>query len=316
MPHLAPTTLTADEQRAILARHRRQPPRPRHLLLALGTGLRLAEIVGLNVGDVFAPDGTPRVRVRIRAEIAKGGRAADVFLPDRLVAEAEEVLGVEAARGESLDPGAPLFCNQSRRRISKRRVQFAWRTWQMEAGFDRLYPFHCTRHAAITNVYRASHDLFLAQRFARHVSPADHHRLHPPERRGDGEPPGFAACLARQSRSRPIYRGTQQPPPHRLGISAFGTSTAVEHPDPLQAWTRMYSTPALHRSHIPMSKQMSPTVVATPTFQTCSGLKTHFPAHIVVIRARDRRPGEPPGVADVASPQLMRLWCRPACRRS
>jgi integrase len=32
--------------------------------LALGTGLRLAEIVGLNVGDVFAPDGTPRVRVR------------------------------------------------------------------------------------------------------------------------------------------------------------------------------------------------------------------------------------------------------------
>ncbi len=27
------------------------------------------------------------------------------------------------------------------------------------------------RHAAVTNVYRASRDLFLAQRFARHVSP-------------------------------------------------------------------------------------------------------------------------------------------------
>ena len=48
--------------------------------LALGTGLRLAGIVGLNVGDVFGPDGTPRNRVRIRAEIAKGGRTGDVFL--------------------------------------------------------------------------------------------------------------------------------------------------------------------------------------------------------------------------------------------
>ena len=66
---------------------------------------------------------------------------------------------------------ASLFCSQSRNRISKRRVQFAWREWQKRAGFDRLYPFHCIRHSAITAVYRMTHDLFLAQRFARHVSP-------------------------------------------------------------------------------------------------------------------------------------------------
>ena len=41
----------------------------------------------------------------------------------------------------------------------------------MKAGFDRLYPFHSLRHSSITAVYRATHDLFLAQRFARHVSP-------------------------------------------------------------------------------------------------------------------------------------------------
>lgn len=39
------------------------------------------------------------------------------------------------------------------------------------AGFNRLYPFHALRHTAITNVYRASRDLFLAQRFARHANP-------------------------------------------------------------------------------------------------------------------------------------------------
>ncbi len=50
-------------------------------------------------------------------------------------------------------------------------MQFLWRTWQKKAGFDRLYPFHATRHTAVTSVYRATRDLFLAQRFARHVSP-------------------------------------------------------------------------------------------------------------------------------------------------
>jgi integrase len=53
----------------------------------------------------------------------------------------------------------------------KRRVQVLFRELQIDAGFDRLYPFHALRHTAITNVYRASRDLFLAQRFARHASP-------------------------------------------------------------------------------------------------------------------------------------------------
>ncbi len=171
MPCLSPTTLTQAEQRTILratAKHVRD-----HLIisLALGTGLRLGKIVGLNVGDVFNGNGRPRTRIRIRAEIAKGGKAGDVFLPDKLVVKLRRFKEFKKQRRESLEPDAPLFCNQSRTRISKRRVQFAWRTWQERVGFDRLYPFHCLRHSAVTNVYRATRDLFLAQRFARHVSP-------------------------------------------------------------------------------------------------------------------------------------------------
>lgn len=48
--------------------------------MAPGTGLRLSELPGLNVGDVFAPNGTPKTRRRIRREIAKRGRATNVFL--------------------------------------------------------------------------------------------------------------------------------------------------------------------------------------------------------------------------------------------
>lgn len=171
MPHLSPQTLTHAEQRGIL---RATAGKPReHLLYSqtLGTGPRLAEIVGMNVGDVYTPDGKPRNRVRLRAEIAQGGKAGDVFLPAALSAKLRRFWRYKARRREGLQSGDPLFCNQSRRRISKRGVQFAFRTWQVKAGFDRLYPLHALRHTAINNVYRASRDLFLAQRFARHVSP-------------------------------------------------------------------------------------------------------------------------------------------------
>jgi integrase len=151
VPHLSPTTLTTDEQRLILRATAGNVRDHMIISLALGTGLRLAEIVGLDVGDVFAPVGTPRVRVRVRSAIAKGGRAADVFLPDRLVAKLRRLWRWKRERGEGLVPDAPLFCNQSRRRISKRRVQFAWATWQRRAGFDRTYGFHCLRHSAISS---------------------------------------------------------------------------------------------------------------------------------------------------------------------
>ena len=171
VPHLSPTTLTADEQRLILRATAGNVRDHTSISLALGTGLRLGEIVGLDVGDVFAPDGTPRVRVRVRAAIAKGGRAADVFLPDKLVVKLKRFWRWKEARGEDASPDAPLFANQSGRRISKRRVQFTWAAWQRRARFDRVYGFHALRHTAVTNVYRTSRDLFLAQRFARHASP-------------------------------------------------------------------------------------------------------------------------------------------------
>ncbi len=171
MSHLSPTTLTQAEQRTILRATAKHPRDHVIYSLALGTGLRLGEIVGLNVGDVFNGNGRPRTRIRIRPEIAKRGKAGDVFLPDRLVEKLRRFRAFKKQRRESLAPDAPLFCYQSRTRISKRRVQFAWREWQKRAGLDRLYPFHCIRHSAVTNVYRSTRDLFLAQRFARHVSP-------------------------------------------------------------------------------------------------------------------------------------------------
>ena len=43
--------------------------------------------------------GTPRTRVRIRREIAKGGRAGDVFLPDAVVVKLRKFWAHKRRRG-------------------------------------------------------------------------------------------------------------------------------------------------------------------------------------------------------------------------
>jgi integrase/recombinase XerC len=171
MPHLSPQSLTADELQALLSVTAGHPRDHVIFSLALGTGLRLGELRGLVVGDLYFPTGQPRLRVRVRPEIAKRGRAGDVFLPDALAGKLVRFWGYKIEHGERVDSDAPLLCGLSRRRISTRRIQVLFRDWQRRAGFDRLYPFHSLRHTAVTNVYRASRDLFLAQRFARHASP-------------------------------------------------------------------------------------------------------------------------------------------------
>jgi integrase len=106
MPHLSPQALTEAEQRRLRRATAAHPGDHLIFSLALGTGLRLAEIVRLDVGDVFFPDGAPRGRVRLRREIAKQHRAGDVFLLDALMPKLRRFWGYKAAWGEPLGPAA------------------------------------------------------------------------------------------------------------------------------------------------------------------------------------------------------------------
>ena len=67
MPYISPQTLTADEQKLILRFTRHHPRDNLIISMALGTGLRLGELVGLNVGDVCARDGSPKTMPSTRA---------------------------------------------------------------------------------------------------------------------------------------------------------------------------------------------------------------------------------------------------------
>jgi len=169
----APKTLTPQEQKRLLRVLRAHgSPRDRALLsLALGTGLRLRELRGLNVGDV-SPDGRSIAwKVALDPKTTKGGRGGVAFLVPGIREELRRYLRWKRRAEEPMEPRSPLFLSNQRRRVSLRRIQFVFREWQAAAGFETVYPFHSLRHSAITNVYRATKDLYLTQRFARHAIP-------------------------------------------------------------------------------------------------------------------------------------------------
>jgi site-specific recombinase XerC len=123
------------------------------------------------VGDV-SPDGREvRRRVTLDPATTKGGRRGEVFLPARLIPKLRAFLAWKAAHGEAFTTESPFFVSGQGRRLSPWAAQWRFAWWQRRAAFDRRYNFHCMRHSSITNVYRATRDLFLAQRSARHASP-------------------------------------------------------------------------------------------------------------------------------------------------
>lgn len=145
--------------------------------VALGTGLREGEIVALDVGDVWDGEKVRRT-IQLRYFARKGNaasvdaKAQRVHLPDGTyykLAKYMKARDADGFRPADRRGDAPLFWSRLAQRLSVRRVREIFQHWQRRAGFDNLYPFHSLRHTAITNAYRATRDIRIAQRVARHA---------------------------------------------------------------------------------------------------------------------------------------------------
>jgi len=140
--------------------------------IALGSGLREHEILALDVGDVFDDAGRAKRRLVLRVfkRSAKEPAPQEVLLPDVVRAKLEKLLATRKRAGETITPETPVFVSRLGRRLSARQLRHAFAVWQERAGFERHLSFHSTRHTACSGVYRASKDLRLTQKFARHKS--------------------------------------------------------------------------------------------------------------------------------------------------
>jgi integrase/recombinase XerC len=127
--------------------------------LLYSSGLRLAELVGLNIGDI-APDGTVRV---------KGKGSKERIVPvGRFALEAVSRWQKRRAAYAAVEEQA-MFTGRQGRRISPRTVQAMVRKRAVAAGLPkRVYP-HLFRHSFATHMLESSSDLRGVQEMLGHA---------------------------------------------------------------------------------------------------------------------------------------------------
>lgn len=126
------------------------------LTLFLNCGMRLSELVGINVTDI-RDDGTIRI-------VGKGNKERLVYLNDACV-RALRQLCEERAKLPNVLPGekALFVSRKTGRRLSPRRVQQIVTGCLKAAGLDgRGYSVHKLRHTAATMMYQEGHVDMLA----------------------------------------------------------------------------------------------------------------------------------------------------------
>lgn len=173
-----PKTLTADEMgRLLRASGEHRDGFRDHVIfsVALGTGLREHEIAALDVGDVTENGSSARRRfpLRVYKRSNRDASMQEAIVPDALRYKLEKFLRWKKQEGESLAPDAPLFRSRQggeEARLSKRRIRQLFGEWARAAGFERRLTFHALRHTALSNLYRATKDIRVVQRVARHAS--------------------------------------------------------------------------------------------------------------------------------------------------
>jgi integrase/recombinase XerC len=159
-----PATLDADQVASLLAIDGDEPlvVRDRAILeLFYSSGLRLAELVGLNLGDVDADDRTVRVT-------GKGSKTR--IVPVGRQAVAALAVWLKARRGLAPHGEPALFVSRNGGRISHRAVQERVNHWARRQGAVTGVHPHMLRHSFATHLLESSGDLRAVQEMLGHAS--------------------------------------------------------------------------------------------------------------------------------------------------
>lgn len=120
------------------------------IVLFLNTGMRLSELVGINIGDIRI-DGTLRVR-------GKGNKERTVYLNEAC----KSALGDYLSLRPKIKSDA-LFLSSHEKRISNRAVQKLVEKYLEKSGLDpKTYSVHKLRHTAATLMYQYGNTDILA----------------------------------------------------------------------------------------------------------------------------------------------------------
>lgn len=118
------------------------------ITIFLNCGIRLAELVNINISDINFSDEKLNV-------IGKGNKERTIYLNKACIKAIEDYIKVRPRDAVKSDSRDALFLSERRERISRRTVQYVVKRELQKAGLDiNKYSVHKLRHTAATLMYQ------------------------------------------------------------------------------------------------------------------------------------------------------------------
>lgn len=138
------------------------------ITLFLNCGLRLSELVGINISNIDFSENRLTV-------IGKGNKERTIYLNEACMKAIQNYISVRPKEGVKVDSkgsSKALFLSKRKERISNRMVQYIVERELMKAGLDTSkYSTHKLRHTAATLMYQYGHvDIRALQELLGHES--------------------------------------------------------------------------------------------------------------------------------------------------
>ena len=129
--------------------------------LLYSSGLRLAELVGLNPDALDFSDASVRVT-------GKGNKTRIIPLGSHAISALQQWLNARVTLAKENEPA--LFINRNGGRISARSVQLRMKEWGIKQGLSSNVHPHLLRHSFASHVLQSSGDLRAVQEMLGHAS--------------------------------------------------------------------------------------------------------------------------------------------------
>ena len=118
------------------------------ITLFLNCGMRLSELVGINLKDIDFDENKLNV-------IGKGNKERTIYLNNACIKAIKDYLAIRPHDGVKADSRDALFLSEQKKRISNRTVQYIVKEELRLAGIDQdKYSVHKLRHTAATLMYK------------------------------------------------------------------------------------------------------------------------------------------------------------------
>ena len=140
------------------------------LIVGIGMALRASELVGLQVGDVYASEKV-KSYVTIRAETAKFNKERTIRIGDGIQNSIIDFMDWKSLTGESAENFSPLFVSQKGGHLTRIGLYNLIENIFSKVGVDQSP--HCLRKTGATIYYiESNYDLIATQQFLGHTDPS------------------------------------------------------------------------------------------------------------------------------------------------